>query len=304
MTPPLYKPIVAPSDLIWLTFRLILVPFMIGFVWIISLPMPLKPSLWSSLQREILSQILLLLSKISPLNVCLLQNFLLTNSLGIFMMITFAKRPVRPLASYTGPSILHPNTCRKLYLAVVRHTLEYSFTTLHKLNIKSTNTISNRTESMQRFSCPVIRQQWKFSHDELLREADLPTLAKWRDVATLCYLFKIFHGLCSSPNPKPLLNPLSPKPSNWPSTLTFCSQVCLCRFSAILVCSFCFYFWHVFVLFCAFSLVFDFGVFRQSFNLLLDQYWVRLACRQMLEINKYMVAFHLENFEKQDRITL
>ena len=99
--------------LIWSTFSLISIPFMIGFVWIIPLPMPLKPSSWSSLQREILSQMLLLLSTISPLNVCLLQNFwasfFLPNSLGIFMLITFAKGPVRLLTSSTGLSILPPS---------------------------------------------------------------------------------------------------------------------------------------------------------------------------------------------------
>ena len=59
----------------------------------------------------------------------------------------------------------------------------------------------HRIESTQRFACRVILQQWKLSHDELLQESDLPTLVKRRDVATLCHLFKIFHGLCSSPNP-------------------------------------------------------------------------------------------------------
>ena len=68
-------------------------------------------------------------------------------------------------------------------------------TTWHPLNIK----LTNRIESMQRFACRVILQQWKLSHDELLQESDLP--AKRCDVATLCHLFKIFHGLCSSPNP-------------------------------------------------------------------------------------------------------
>ena len=48
--------------LIWSTLSLISIPFMIGFVWIISLPMPLKSSSWSSLLREILSQMLLLIA--------------------------------------------------------------------------------------------------------------------------------------------------------------------------------------------------------------------------------------------------
>ena len=89
------------------------------------------------------------------------------------------------------------NTRRTLYLALVRPILEYASTTWHPLNIK----LTNRIESTQRFACRVILQQWKLSHDELLQESDLPTLVKRRDVATLCHLFKIFHGLCSSPNP-------------------------------------------------------------------------------------------------------
>ena len=106
-----------------------------------------------------------------------------------------------------------------------------------------------------------------------IQESDWPTLAKRRDAATLCHLFKIFHGLCSSPNLyrphprpslrhlnscavepllppvsfedifltntlphygitylKPLLSPLSSKPSNWPSTLTSFSRL-ICVFS-------------------------------------------------------------------------
>ena len=89
------------------------------------------------------------------------------------------------------------NTRRTLHLALVRPILEYASTTWHPLNIK----LTNRIESTQRFACRVILQQWKLSHDELLQESDLPTLAKRRDVATLCHLFKIFHGLCSSSNP-------------------------------------------------------------------------------------------------------
>ena len=97
------------------------------------------------------------------------------------------------------------NTRRTLYLALVRPILEYASTTWHPLNIK----LTNRIESSQRFACRVILQQWKLSHNELLQESDLPTLAKRRDVATLCHLFKIFHGLCSSPN----LYRLHPRPS-------------------------------------------------------------------------------------------
>ena len=44
-------------------------------------------------------------------------------------------------------------------------------------------------------------QIWKESHEELLLKSDLPPLSKRRDIATLCHLFKIVHGLCSSTNP-------------------------------------------------------------------------------------------------------
>jgi len=89
------------------------------------------------------------------------------------------------------------NTRRTLYLALVRPILEYGCTSWHPLNI----TLTNRLESTQRFACRVILQRWKLSHDELLHESNLPPLTKRRDVASLCHLYKILHGLCSSPNP-------------------------------------------------------------------------------------------------------
>ena len=74
-----------------------------------------------------------------------LESFLPTNCFGIFMLITFAKGPVRPLASSTGLSILHPSTpaagaarCT-LYFALVHPILEYASTNWHPLNIKLTN---------------------------------------------------------------------------------------------------------------------------------------------------------------------
>ena len=88
--------------------------------------------------------------------------------------------------------------------------LEYASTTWHLLYMK----LTNRIESTQRFACRDILQQWKLSHDGFLQESDLPTLAKHRDVATLCHLFKIFPGLCSSvipyrPHPRPSLRHLN-----------------------------------------------------------------------------------------------
>ena len=114
------------------------------------------------------------------------------------MLITFAKK-ARKIIGFIHRSFHSApiNTRRTLHLALVRPILEYASTTWHPLNIK----LTNRIESTQRFACRVILQQWKLSHDELLQESDLPTLVKRRDVATLCHLFKIFHGLCSSPNP-------------------------------------------------------------------------------------------------------
>ena len=113
------------------------------------------------------------------------------------------------------------NTRRMLYLALVRPILEYASTTWHPLNIK----LTNRIESTQRFACRVILQQWKLSHDELLQESDLPTLAKRRDVVTLCHLFKIFHGLCSSPNP------YRPHPRPSLRHLNSCADPPFCRLS-------------------------------------------------------------------------
>ena len=140
--------------------------------WIISLSMSLKPNSWSSLQREILSQMLLLLSAISPLNVCLLQNFLasfsLTNCLGIFYVDHVCKK-ARKISGFIHRSFHSAqiiNTHRTLYLALVRPILKYASTTWYPLNIKLTNKI----ESTQRFACRVILQQWNFSHDELLQD--------------------------------------------------------------------------------------------------------------------------------------
>ena len=46
-----------------------------------------------------------------------------------------------------------------------------------------------------------VLQSWKAYHEDLLFKSELPLLSKRRDIATLCHLFKIAHGLCSSPNP-------------------------------------------------------------------------------------------------------
>ena len=98
-----------------------------------------------------------------------------------------------------------PQTRRSLYLALVCPILEYGCTTYHPLNSK----LTNRLEATQRFTCRVILQDWKLTHDDLLLKADLPLLSKRRDFATLCQLFKIVYKLCSSPNP---YNP-HPRPS-------------------------------------------------------------------------------------------
>ena len=86
------------------------------------------------------------------------------------------------------------STRRILYLALVRPILEYGSTTWHPRN----KTLTNHLESCQRFACRVVIQSWKASHEDLLSKSDLPLLSKRRDIATLCHLFKIVHGLCSS----------------------------------------------------------------------------------------------------------
>ena len=92
------------------------------------------------------------------------------------------------------------STRRILHLALVRPILEYGSTIWHP-----------GLESCQRFACRVVIQSWKASHEYLLSKSDLLLLCKRRDIATLCHLFKIVHGLCSSPNPfKP-----HPRPNLW-----------------------------------------------------------------------------------------
>ena len=103
-----------------------------------------------------------------------------------------------------------PAIRRTLYLALVRPILEYGSTTFHPLN----KTLSNRLESAQRFAARVILQVWKSSNDDLLLNANLPLLAKRRDIASLCHLYKILNSLCSSPNafkphPRPNLRNLN-----------------------------------------------------------------------------------------------
>lgn len=90
-----------------------------------------------------------------------------------------------------------PATRRTLYLALVRPIFEYGSITWHPLN----KTLSNRLESAQRFAARVILQAWNSSNDDLLLNANLPLLAKRRDIASLCHLYKILNSLCSSPNP-------------------------------------------------------------------------------------------------------
>ena len=89
------------------------------------------------------------------------------------------------------------STRRILYLALVRPILEYGSTTWHPLN----KSLTNHLESYQRFACRVVLQSWKPTHEDILFKSGLPLLSKRRDIATLCHVFKIVHGLCSSPNP-------------------------------------------------------------------------------------------------------
>ena len=90
-----------------------------------------------------------------------------------------------------------PSTRRILYLTLVRPLIEYGSIAFHPLNIS----LTNRLESTQRFAARVILQSWNLSHEDLLRDSDLPLLSKRRDLAGLCHLFKILNHLCSSPNP-------------------------------------------------------------------------------------------------------
>ena len=135
---------------------------------------------------------LLLLSTISPLNVRLLQNFLasfLLTNIGIFMLITFTKRPRKTIGfihrSFHSAPI---NIRRTLY------TLPWS---VLSLEMPLTPGIPSRRGLLAVLSCSN-----GISHDELLQESDLPTLAILS--SRCCHslsLVQIFHGLCSSPNP-------------------------------------------------------------------------------------------------------
>lgn len=126
-------------------------------------------------------------------------GFFLTDKLSWNLHVDLICKKARKTIGFIHRSFCSApiNTRRSLYLALVRPILEYGCTTWHPLN----KTLTNRLESTQRFACRVILQQWNLSHEELLLESNLPSLSGRRDVATLCHLFKIFHGLCSSPNP-------------------------------------------------------------------------------------------------------
>jgi len=126
-------------------------------------------------------------------------GILLTDKLSWNLHIDLICKKARKILGFIHRSFNSApiNTRRILYLGLVRPILEYGCTTWHPLN----KSLTNRIESTQRFACRVILQQWKLSHDELLQESDLPTFSYRRDIATLCHLYKIFHSLCSSPNP-------------------------------------------------------------------------------------------------------
>jgi hypothetical protein len=100
----------------------------------------------------------------------------------------YANKQEKPLASFTGRLTVPLNIRRTLYLALARPILEYSSIIWHPLNTTLTN--SNRLESTLRFASRVILQSWNLSHDKLLSDADLPTLAKRREIAALCHNVK------------------------------------------------------------------------------------------------------------------
>ena len=61
-------------------------------------------------------------------------------------------------------------------------------------------TLTNRSESVQRFACRVILQSWNLEHDDLLSRTPLPTLESRRDCSTVVHVFKILAGVSSAPN--------------------------------------------------------------------------------------------------------
>ena len=85
--------------------------------------------------------------------------------------------------------------CHTLYITLVCPILEYSCTTWHPLN----KTLTNHSESIQRFACRVILQSWNLEHDDLLSRTSLPTLEAHHDCSTVVQVFKILAGLSSAP---------------------------------------------------------------------------------------------------------
>ena len=83
-----------------------------------------------------------------------------------------------------------------LYISLVRPILEYSCATWHSLN----KTLTNRLESVQRFTCQVILHSWNLEHDDLLSRTSLPTLEARRECSTVVQVFQILDGLSSAPN--------------------------------------------------------------------------------------------------------
>ena len=136
---------------------------------------------------------LLLKSTINPLNVSSTEflGIIRTDKLSWNLYIDHICKKARKTIGFFHKSFHSApiNTRCTLYLALTALSLKMPQNTWHLLNKK----LINRIESTKKFACRVIPQQWKLSHDEFLQES---------------HLFKIFHGLCSSPNPyRPHIRP-------------------------------------------------------------------------------------------------
>ena len=124
----LFKPIVTPSDLVDFQSDIDSIHDWFSLNHLTASASKTKLMIISTKRDPFLPDVALTfnnqpIERVSSTN--FLTSFFLKKALGIFLLITFAKRPVRPLASSTGPSILPPST------PAARYTLPWSVLSLN-----------------------------------------------------------------------------------------------------------------------------------------------------------------------------
>ena len=88
------------------------------------------------------------------------------------------------------------STLLELYKTMVRPHLEYATQVWSPHLIKDIS----RIEKVQKFAIRMCLHKWDMNYENLLEEANLPTLKDRRLYLNLCTLFKIIHNLISLPN--------------------------------------------------------------------------------------------------------